>query len=240
VEGFKGVEEALKSDHPPYLVACTGRGLEKLNILADIIEARRVPVFLLTEEAMQSVTTTVTPPGILAVVPFMDVDLEEMLKPEPSLLLFAHRVRDPGNMGNLVRIADAAGLGGVMVGKESVDIYNPKTVRSSAGSIFHVPHCPEVDLREAAPILRERGYSLLVADPHRGKSYWEMEWEERAVLVVGNEAWGYTEDEEALADGYVRVPIFGRAESLNVSVAAALIVYEAKRRGYLSLEVKGI
>ncbi|MEJ5186160.1 MAG: RNA methyltransferase [Candidatus Geothermincolales bacterium] len=238
VEGLKGVEEALKSENPPHLIACTKQGLERLELLSQLVEARRTPVYLLTEEAMLSVTTTVTPPGILAVTSFMDQSLGQLLEFEPSIILFADRVRDPGNMGNLIRIADAAGIGGVVVGKESVDIYNPKTVRSSAGSIFHVPHCVDVSLEECAPLLKERGYSLLVADPHKGVSYWETEWPERTVLVVGNEAWGYPEEEFIPADGYVSVPIFGKAESLNVSVAAALIIYEAKRRGTRSLEVK--
>lgn len=227
----------MKSECPPELIACTSQGLERLQILADLINARRIPVFLLTEEAMLSVTTTVTPPGILAVSPFMDLKLEKLLESEPSLILFADRVRDPGNMGNLIRIADAAALGGVVVGRESVDIYNPKTVRSTAGSIFHVPHVTEVDLSEAAFLFRERGYTILVADPHKGSPFWEVEWPERTVLVVGNEAWGYAEGEELPADGYVTVPIFGRAESLNVSVAAALIVYEARRRQAQGLEV---
>lgn len=224
------MEESLKSENPPELIVCTAQGLEKLQLVADLVNARRIPVFLLTEEAMQSVTTTVTPPGIMAVVPFMDIPLEKLLESEPSLILFADRVRDPGNMGNLIRIADAAALGGVVVGRESVDIYNPKTVRSTSGSIFHVPHTAEVDLPEAVSLFRERGYSLMVADPHKGKHYWEVEWPSRAVLVVSNEAWGYVEEETIQADEYVSVPIFGRAESLNVSVAAALIVYEVRRK----------
>lgn len=211
-------------------VICSQRGLESLEPHSDVIARRSIPCYSASEEVISYLSTTVTPQGIIAVVPMIHLELEEMLEVSPPVLLVANRVRDPGNLGNIIRTSDAAGIGGMVVCRESADLYNPKTVRSTAGSVFHLPVCVGVQISEVVRVLRGGGYSILVADPHRGTDAWEYEWPPRLALIVGNEAWGVPEDEGAMADGAVRVPIYGRSESINVSAAAAVLTYEVMRR----------
>jgi TrmH family RNA methyltransferase len=130
----------------------------------------------------------------------------------------------------MIRIADAAGVGGMVVCAQSVDPYNPKTVRSTAGSLFHIPLSVGDDVSETTRKLKGDGYKVYAADAHNGTGLWETEWPEKLAVVMGNEAWGLSPEEELLADELIRVEVFGKAESLNVSAAAAVILYEVRRR----------
>jgi TrmH family RNA methyltransferase len=232
VEGLRAVKEALYSPREIECIICDQRGSEGLEAYADLIRHRDIPCYSVTDEVMTALSTTVTPQGVTAICHMLHMDLAELLDLRPSFLLVANRVRDPGNLGNMVRVADAAGTEGMIICKESVDVYNPKTVRSTAGSIFHLPISIDMDLNEAVHELHESGYTVYAADAHQGTNMWEMEWPDRMALVMGNEAWGMPEEEEALADARVRVPLFGKAESLNVSAASAVLLYEVgKHRG---------
>lgn len=232
-EGIQAVGEAVQAKSPPECIICDQRGSRLLETLSGALEARSIPVFEASDEVMQTLTSTVTPQGVVAVCPMLHVGLEELLRQEPSILLLADRVRDPGNLGNMIRIADAAGADGMVVCPESADPYNPKTVRSTAGSIFHLPLALSGDAVSAVSRLRETGYAVYAADARSGRVFWEVEWPQRLALVMGNEAWGLAREERELADELVHIPIAGRAESLNVAVAAALLLYEVlrKRRG---------
>lgn len=222
--------EALASDFVPECLICNERGSEAVEAYADIIRERSIPCFLATDEVISSLTATVTPQGIIAAMPMLHKALEVLIGKGPHTILVANKVRDPGNLGNMIRIADAAGVGGMVVCEQSVDPYNPKTVRSTAGSLFHCPISLGDDASEAVKKLREAGYKVYAADAHRGTGLWEMEWPHKLAVVMGNEAWGMGTDEESLFDDLVRVDVFGRAESLNVSAAAAVILYEIKRQ----------
>jgi TrmH family RNA methyltransferase len=224
------VKEALNSSYEFESIICDQKGSETLEGYADIIHERGIPCYSVTDEVMAAVSTTVTPQGITAICHMLHMELTELLALIPSFLLVANRIRDPGNLGNMVRVADAAGTEGMIVCSESVDIYNPKTVRSTAGSIFHLPISIDIGLAEAVHEMHERGYTVYAADAHHGSDMWEIEWPDRLALVMGNEAWGIPEEEEALADARVRIPLFGKAESLNVSAAAAVLLYEVERR----------
>lgn len=230
VEGSRAVREALYSHREIECIICDQRGGKDLEAYADLIRERDISCYSVTDEVMTALSTTVTPQGITAICHMLHMDMAELLDLHPSFLLVANRVRDPGNLGNMVRVADAAGTEGMIICKESVDIYNPKTVRSTAGSIFHLPISINMGIAEAVRNLHESGYTVYAADAHQGSNMWEIEWPDRLALVMGNEAWGMPEEEGALADAKVRVPLFGKAESLNVSAAAAVLLYEVRRR----------
>jgi len=232
VEGLLAVREAIYSPRKLECIICDQRGSEALEAYSDLIRQQGIPCYSVTDEVMTALSTTVTPQGVTAICHMLHMDLAELLDLSPSFLLVANRVRDPGNLGNMVRVADAAGTEGMIICKESVDVYNPKTVRSTAGSIFHLPVSIDIDIAEAINDLHERGYTVYAADAHQGTNMWEIEWPDRMALVMGNEAWGMPDEEEALADAMVSVPLFGKAESLNVSAAAAVLLYEVgKHRG---------
>ncbi len=229
VEGIQGVSEAIKHYLKPECLICDQKGMQALDAYGDIIERRGIPCFLASTSVISTLSTAATPPGVLAVMPMLDIDLKSMLETGPSTLVVADRVRDPGNLGSMLRAADAAGAGGMVVCSQSADLYNPKTVRSTAGSIFHLPHCVGLSMRETAVALREQGFSVIAATPHGGREHWDFSWPERTALVFGNEAWGIPQEDEEFLDVTVRVPMLGKAESLNVAAAAAVLLYEVER-----------
>ena len=206
--------------------------------------ARGVAVQEVTEPVLAALAQTVTPQGVVAVCDFVDVDVDALLAAagsrQPRMLAVLAQVRDPGNAGTVIRCADAAGAAGVVVSEASVDVYNPKTVRSSAGSLFHLPVSVGVDLPSALAAIRTAGYVVLAADGGVPDAV-DLDAADRSGLLTGpiawlfgNEAWGLPGQLRALADHMVAVPIHGRAESLNLATAAAVCLYAtatAQRRG---------
>jgi TrmH family RNA methyltransferase len=144
------------------------------------------------------------------------------------LLVVADRVQDPGNLGTIVRVADAAGATAVAVTRGSVDPHNPKAVRATMGSLFHLP-VAEVERAELLGALTDRGVRILVADPRGAVEYTTASYAPPVALVVGGEAGGAHPAWQEAAAATLRIPLYGRAESLNVAIAAALLLYEARR-----------
>jgi TrmH family RNA methyltransferase len=240
IEGIQAVAEALSFPLKPESIVVNERGRLLLEPYSHLVNGRSIPCLLVDDKVMESLAGTVTPQGILAVSGFIDIDLHTLLASSPSPLLIANRVRDPGNLGSMVRIADAAGVGGLIVCRESVDPYNPKTVRSTAGSLFHVPFCVGLGISEVIHEVRRAGYTVFAAEAHEGMDLWDVEWPERLALVVGNEAWGMPQEEGSLVDVAVNVPMAGKAESLNVASATAVILFELERQRRLKGADKGI
>jgi TrmH family RNA methyltransferase len=186
------------------------------------------------DRAMASLSDAVSPAGVLAVCRSLDRPLEHVLADLPAeraLVALCADVRDPGNAGTVVRCADAAGADAVVLAGSSVDAHNPKTVRASVGSIFHLPLAVAPDPALAVRAARERGLTVLAAD---GAGEVDLEHpgdllERPTAWLFGNEAWGLPDDLAALADHRVRIPIRGRAESLNLSTAAALCLFASAR-----------
>jgi TrmH family RNA methyltransferase len=185
------------------------------------------------DAALGSLTETVHPQGLVAVCRFLDVPAADVLAGAPHLLAVCADVRDPGNAGTVIRCADAAGAEGVLLAGQSVDPYNGKAVRASAGSLFHLPVAVEPDTTTLLAAVRSAGLTVLAAD---GAGETDLdEAEERGLLerptawLFGNEAWGLPDEIAELADHRVRIPIHGRAESLNLATAAAVCLYASAR-----------
>jgi TrmH family RNA methyltransferase len=204
---------------------------------ADVVakaEDAGVDVQLVSGEVMSELAQTVTPQGLLAVCDFVDVPLDQVTDARPTLVALLANVRDPGNAGTVLRAADAAGADAVIFADASVDIYNGKCVRASAGSLFHLPVVAGVRLPATVAALRGAGLRVLAADG-RGSATLD-DPQTRAALssptawLFGNEAWGLPDDLLALADESVAVPIYGRAESLNLATAAAVCLYASAQR----------
>ena len=195
--------------------------------------AAGLPWHLVDEAALASLAETVHPQGLVAVCRAVDRPLDDLLDARPRLLAVCADVRDPGNAGTVIRCADAAGADGVVLTGSSVDPFNGKTVRATAGSLFHLPLAVGGDPRDVVRRLREAGLTVLAAD---GAGETDLdEAEERGLLdgptawLFGNEAWGLPDDLAALADHRVAIPIHGRAESLNLATAAAVCLYSSAR-----------
>lgn len=174
-----------------------------------------------------------TPQGLVAVCRLPDIELVAVTRSRPSLVVVCATVRDPGNAGTVIRCADAAGAESVVFAGDSVDPFNGKAVRASAGSLFHLPVVVDVPLRTVVTTLRSAGLQVIAAD---GAGLTTLEdAQDTGVLarptawVFGNEAWGLPKVDRELCDQVIRVPIYGRAESLNLATAAALCVYASAR-----------
>jgi TrmH family RNA methyltransferase len=189
------------------------------------------------ERALVSLSDSVNPAGVVAVCRFLDVPVAEVVESAPGtsagppgdtrLLAICVDVRNPGNAGTVIRTADAAGADGVVLAGNSVDAYNPKTVRASVGSLFRVPLAVETDPAAAVGAARDAGLTVLAADGDGEVSLDDAQdlLSGPTAWLFGNEAWGLPDGTAALADHRVRIPIHGRAESLNISTAAALCLY---------------
>jgi RNA methyltransferase, TrmH family len=188
-----------------------------------------IPIRLISGEAMSELAQTVTPQGLLAVCGFVDVPLEQVTAAHPRLVAVLANVRDPGNAGTVLRTADAAGADGVVFADASVDPYNGKCVRASAGSLFHLPVVAGSRLAEAADALRAAGLRIIAADGRAGHSLDDAKVGQLlsgpVAWLFGNEAWGLPPELLAMADESVAVPIYGKAESLNLAAAAAVCLY---------------
>lgn len=203
---------------------------------ADIVgEARDAGarVHLAGEDVVADISTTVTPQGLVGVCRFVDTPFDEVLAARPRLVAVLANVRDPGNAGTVLRCADAAGADAVVLTDASVDLYNPKAVRASVGSLFHLPVAVGVPVEQAVAGLRGAGVRVLAADG-AGEHDLDAELDHGTMgtptaWVFGNEAWGLPEETRVLADAVVRVPLHGRAESLNLATAAAVCLYASAR-----------
>ncbi len=173
--------------------------------------------------------------GTLAAASMWRATLEEDLPPKPQLVAVLNEVRDPGNVGTIIRVADSAGADALILAGETVDVFNPKVVRATAGSLFHLPVIQDVTLAAAAAALRDRGVQILAtavsSDDQLGSAEGAGSAESLAqptAWLLGNESRGLSEEHLALVDHAVRIPIFGYAESMNVATAAAVVFYQSR------------
>ena len=236
-EGPQAVREALallpRNPRAVREIFLTAQAEARHADLVSVAVASGLPVHRVTEGVLAELAGTVTPQGLVAVCPFLDVSLDVALGPRPSLVTVLAQVRDPGNAGTVLRASDAAGAGAVVLTAGSVDPYNGKCVRASAGSLFHLPVVTGVSVGDAIDQLRAAGLRVLAADGAGPRDLDELddagELAGPTAWLFGNEAWGLPAEVGALADAVVRVPIHGRAESLNLATAAAVCLYASAR-----------
>ncbi|MCW2791594.1 MAG: aviRb [Nocardioides sp.] len=226
-DGPKAVEGALGVDGCVVEVFATPEATGQYAALA----AAAPRWTLVDDKALASLSDSVNPAGVVAVCRFVDRPVAHVLDRQPRLVAVCADVRDPGNAGTVIRCADAAGADAVVIAGHSVDAYNPKTVRASVGSLFHLPLATEPDAATAVHAARAAGLQVLAADGAGEVDLFEADRLLAAptAWLFGNEAWGLPAELAGLADHRVRIPIHGRAESLNLSTAAALCLYASAR-----------
>jgi RNA methyltransferase, TrmH family len=261
-EGPQAVREALKLHQERLAAGAPGVVTE---VFASESCLDRFPEFeelsqgvnarLATDDVLAAMADTVNPQGIVAVCRFLDVALEEVLDAGPRLVAVLCQVRDPGNAGTVLRAADSAGADAVILTSSSVDIYNPKAVRSTAGSLFHLPVVLGADLGGLVAACRERGIGILAADGYGSLNLDTLQdenarrrltgdgpesayaLEQPTAWLFGNEAQGLSQEELGLADHRVAVPVYGSAESLNLGTAATVCLYASARSQHLPAPV---
>ncbi|MER7333808.1 MULTISPECIES: RNA methyltransferase [unclassified Micromonospora] len=232
-EGPQAVREALARPGVVTELFGTPAALDRHADLAADAARADVPVSEVTDEALAALAETVAPQGLVAVCRHLDVPLERALAGGPRLVAVLAEIRDPGNAGTVLRTADAAGAGAVVFAGDAVDPYNGKCVRASAGSLFHVDVVRAPDPLDVVAALRAAGLTVLATT-----GYGEDDLDDLAdagrlaaptAWLFGSEAHGLPEELTAVADARVRVPLHGRAESLNLAAAAAVCLYASAR-----------
>jgi RNA methyltransferase, TrmH family len=231
-EGPQAVREALRTGLVVEVYAAPDAE-DRHRDLRNLARAAAIPWLPVDDEALDAVTDTVTSQGVVAVCRLVDVPLTEAVRRDARLLAVGVRVRDPGNAGTLIRTADAAGADAVVFSAESVDPHNPKAVRASVGSVFHVPVSLDADVETAVGDWRDQGLQVLAADGAGDTDLDDLAdsggLATPTAWLFGNEAHGLPGTVTALADRVVRVPIYGHAESLNLATAAAVCLYASAR-----------
>ncbi|MBF4992789.1 RNA methyltransferase [Arthrobacter gandavensis] len=256
-EGPQAVREALVAHRAAVAEGRPGVVVEAyatracLDRLPELVElADQATLRLATDEVLAAMADTVSPQGIVAVCRIQSPSLDDVLAARPKLLAVMCEVRDPGNAGTILRAADSAGADAVVLTASSVDIHNPKAVRSTVGSLFHLPVVSGVDFAELSSRLRKAGITILAADGYGSQDLDALQdssalrrlapaadastdagprLEDPSAWLFGNEAQGLAEDELAAADYRVAVPVYGQAESLNVGTAATVCLYASAR-----------
>ncbi|HCS60579.1 MAG TPA: RNA methyltransferase [Microbacterium sp.] len=231
LEGPQSVREALEY-RPEAIVElfATPTGWEKHPDLRATSEQHSIEVEYVTEQVLNAMADTVTPQGVIAVVQQTPTSVRDIFAASPRLVAICQEVRDPGNLGTIIRAADAAGADAVVLTGRTVDPYNPKVVRATTGSLFHLPVSVGGELEDVVTRAHEAGLVVLAADV-KGDDLLQARAEgvlaQPTAWLFGNEARGLEESALELADHVLKLPIFGRAESLNLATAASVCLYES-------------
>ncbi len=222
VEGIKSVRDAISANADIELVAVS----ESFSC-GDTDLSGNIPTIVVSDNIFGGLCDTKTPQGIIAVI---KIDKEKIFKADSSkLYIFCDNVSDPGNLGTIIRTADAAGFGGVLLSKGCADLYSPKTVRSSMGSFFNIDIIPDFEYNDLIS-LKSEGFRLYCgALSDDSTSYTDSDFTKPTVIIVGNEANGAS-DVILKESEHIIIPIHGNAESLNAGVAASVLMYEAVRQ----------
>jgi TrmH family RNA methyltransferase len=233
VEGTNVLDAALDGEADLEAFFAAPEAETECAALLDRAERAGIPVHRLGPGVLERVAGTVTPQPVLAIARRQATTLADVTTPdgaEPKLLVLGVDVRDPGNAGTLIRSTEAAGAHGVIFCRGSVDVTNPKTVRASAGALFHVPVVEGCDPQEVLGVLGDLGLKRIAAVAHDGERPDRVDLTQPLALVFGNEAHGLPGEVQSGVDTRVTIPIPGRSESLNLGMAASILLYETRRQ----------
>ena len=188
-------------------------------------------LFVVKDSVFDSMCDTKTPQGILTVVAMKKTSFEELFNEDiKPFIMILESIQDPGNLGTIIRTAEGAGVTGIIVNDKTVDLYNPKTIRSTMGSLYRVKVYESNDLPDTVRKLKERGVKTYAAHLKGESFYYEKSYKDATAFMIGNEGNGLTDEIASLADTYIKIPMEGRVESLNAGVAASILMYETLRQ----------
>lgn len=233
VEGIKMFREAPADRIEKVYVSSSF--LEKPEC-GEILEAKGISlgegVEVVEDRVFKSLSDTVTPQGVLCLIRMKEYKLSELLdKKQVPLLMILEDLQDPGNLGTIVRTGEGAGVTGIILSRNSVDIYNPKVIRSTMGSIYRMPTLyTDSIIEEVLPLLKKRGIETYAAHLRGRGGYDQEDYRNGTAFFIGNEGNGLTEELSVRADHWIRIPMEGQVESLNAAMAAGILMYEASRQ----------
>lgn len=236
VEGFRGIKEVpyaqLKAVYGSTSFWNGDMGHELKEYLRQAKGQFDILVEEVSDDVYSSMSDTVTPQGVLGLVKTCEFTFEQILGEgeRTPLVVILESLQDPGNLGTIIRTAEGAGATGIIMNSTTVDIYSPKVVRSTMGSIFRVPHLITGDLPETLRKLQESGVMLYAAHLKGEKFYDELNFSQPCGFLIGNEGNGLTKETADMADAYMKIPMEGQLESLNAAMACGILLYETHRQ----------
>jgi len=233
LEGVRATEESLKSKSDIEYILITEEMLFNVKggrEIYDTIKREGYRYYHISQKLFRDIADTENPQGIIAVMKFDIKKLNEVLIDKGNFLIILDRVQDPGNMGTIIRTADALGVNGVIITEGCVDVYNPKTIRSTMGSILHMPLVYYDRVSDAIRELKERNIKIMSTDLESSEFCHKVNFTQDFALIIGNEASGISKDILSLSDNIIKIPMPGKAESFNAAIASAIIMYEATRQ----------
>lgn len=223
VEGIKMFFEAKRES---IVKAYASESFYKDALSNNIDYFKGYEIEILDDSVFKEVSDTKTPQGIMAIVSKPKYKIEDIVLDAKANLIILEDIRDPGNLGTIIRTSEGAGITGIIISKESVDIYNPKVIRSTMGSIYRMPFVYVEDMINTVKILKENKITLFAAHLGGEKYYDEEDYSGKCGVLIGNEANGLSNEISNLADKLVKIPMSGHVESLNAAIAAAVLMYE--------------
>ena len=230
IEGLRFVEEALDvSNNIDRIIVSEQFYSNRDNTIMDRIKQMRLQTAIVKDKLFKELADTENPQGILAVLKMPSYSMNDVFDESCDMLVVLDSIQDPGNMGTIIRTADAAGAGAVIISKGCVDVYNPKVMRSTMGSVFHIPLIFADDLVSTINTLKSKGYIFMAAHLKGTKNYFDMDMTGKIAIIIGNEANGISDEISSISDKLVKIPMPGKAESLNASIAASILIYESVR-----------
>lgn len=192
------------------------------------LEQKNIKIYKTTNKLFLEMVDTENTQGILGVLKYKERDMVNNINDDDKFVLILDRIQDPGNMGTIIRTADSAGVDGIILLKGCVDIYNPKVIRSTMGSIFNM-NIINTTQEEAVDVLKKQGFSIVSSYLQTDNYYHQTTYDGKIALVIGNEANGINEQLISESDKLIKIPIYGDAESLNAAISAAILMYEIKK-----------
>ena len=223
VEGIKSVQDAISAQENICYIIVSESFYSDISFPYPL----DVDIYIITDSMLSTISTTKNPQGIIAI---LKIKTEELVLDINIPYIYCDRIQDPGNLGTIIRTADAAGFGGIILSPDCVDLYNPKTVRASMGSFFHIKKFEMITIKELANFKND-GFMIYTSTLSDNTiEYTDSDMTKPFILVVGNEANGVCADIIEISDVTIKIPIDGRAESLNAAVASSIMMYECRRQ----------
>jgi RNA methyltransferase, TrmH family len=227
LEGTHLLQEACETNYPLVTVCCTPQWQMAHPELWETACGQSERSEIVSEEILTAIATTVQPDGVIATAKRL---IHETQVPFTGLVLALETIQDPGNLGTIIRTAAATGATGLWLTRDSVDVDNPKVLRASAGQWFRVPTAVTEDLQATVKQSQQAGMQVVATLPTASLTYWDVDWRKPSLILLGNEGAGLSSDLANMADVQVKIPLSPGVESLNVAIAAALMLYEAQRQ----------
>lgn len=192
--------------------------------------SNEIPVTRVADSVFEAISDTKTPQGIMAVVSQLDDPLDQIIHEEAGFFIIADQVQDPGNLGTLIRTAHASGVSGIFLSKGCVDLYNPKTIRATMGSVFHIPIVLDMEMEEIINVLMGENTTIYATALEKSNILYDYDYTKKIAIVIGNEANGISETTKKMVSNFIQIPMPGGAESLNASIAAGICMFEVVRQ----------